>query len=185
MVFKISFKWFIHLSCENFQIKSIVSKRFLFSQPSFKKDFKKFIKFLPNWIQVLPLIHFPSLCCHSGISVPRVAIEIRSYLSINLPLFLSSVYSIYLSVPPHVSRSHLHMKHSRCPIHISHPYNQPIISGSAIHHFFPPSHPIVFKRSSIPRVWISNLNEIDRFGKFKPRHCGRGPHVSGPCHLGL
>jgi hypothetical protein len=50
------------------------------------------------------------------------------------------------SFTPHVSRSHLHVKSSRCTY--SSPYNQPIISGSTIHHSFPPSHPIVFKRGS-------------------------------------
>jgi hypothetical protein len=89
---KFCFKLFIHLSCEKIQTKSIISKelfkRIFFSQPSFKKDLQKFIKSLPNWIQIPAPIHFPSLCCHPGISVPRLALEIRIYLNINLPLFL-------------------------------------------------------------------------------------------------
>jgi hypothetical protein len=36
--------------------------------------------------------------------------------------------------PPHVSRSHLNVKHSRCTY--SNPYNQPIISRLVIHHSF-------------------------------------------------
>jgi hypothetical protein len=71
MAFKISFKIFIHLSCENFQTKCIIQKNFLFSA-FIQKDLQKFIKSLPNWIQVLAPIHFYSLCCHQGISVPRM-----------------------------------------------------------------------------------------------------------------
>jgi hypothetical protein len=121
MVFKISFKLFIHLSCENFQIKSIVSnslfKIILLSQSLFKKDFQKFIKSLPNWIQIPATIYFPFLCHHQGISIPRMALEIRNYLSINLPLFLfgplhlPKCYSSCVKVTHCVKRSRCTYKH--------------------------------------------------------------------------
>jgi hypothetical protein len=122
----------------------VYSKEIFFSQSSFKKDLQKFIKPILNWIQIPTPIHFASLCCHLGIFVPRTVPEIRILVSISLSFSL--VYSIYQSAPPHVQRSHLHVKHSRCTY--SSPCNQPISSASAIHHSFP-SHSIEFKRSSI------------------------------------
>jgi hypothetical protein len=122
------------LSCEKFQIKRIVSKslfkRIFFSQPSFKKGLQKFIKSLPNWIQIPTPIHFPSLYYHLGISVPRLALENRIYPSINLPRFFFGLLHLckcnsrsgtpvtrchgFLqpSFTPHMSRSHLHVKHN-------------------------------------------------------------------------
>jgi hypothetical protein len=75
-----------------FQTKSIVSKNFI--QKDFllltfiQKGSQKCKKSLPNWMQIPTSIHFPSLCCHQGISVPRMTLEISSYPSIDLPLFL-------------------------------------------------------------------------------------------------
>jgi hypothetical protein len=80
------------MSCESIQTKSIVSKKFI--QKDFllltfiQKGLQKFIKSFPNWIQIPTSIHLPTLCCHQGISVPRMTPAINSYPSINLPLFL-------------------------------------------------------------------------------------------------
>jgi hypothetical protein len=90
------------------------SKEFFSRHPSFKFFFQKIIKSLPNWIKIPASIHFSYLSRHQGVSVPRIVVEIGSYLSMNIPLF-SSVYSIYPSATPHMSRSHLHVKHSKCP----------------------------------------------------------------------
>jgi hypothetical protein len=58
-----SFKLFIHLSSENFQTKSIVSKKLFktifFSSTFIQKGLQKFIKSLPNCIQTPAPIHFP------------------------------------------------------------------------------------------------------------------------------
>jgi hypothetical protein len=143
MVFKFSFKWFIRLSYEDFQTKSIVSKKFNqkdFLQSTFiQKGLQKFIKSLPNWIRIPTSIHFPSLCCHQGISIPRKALKIESYLR-----FTPSTQVLLL-----MCQGHTFMWNTvDVSIHISSPYNQPIISGSTIHHSFPP-HSIAFKRSFI------------------------------------
>jgi hypothetical protein len=131
------------LSCENFQTKCIIQKNFLFLAFN-QKDLQKVIKSFSNWIQVLARIHFYSLYCHQGISVPGMALELRSLVPISL--YFSLAHSIYRTATPHMSRSHLHVKHSRCTY--SRPYNPPIISSSAMHHSFPP-YSIAFKRSSI------------------------------------
>jgi hypothetical protein len=68
-------------------LKKVYSKYFLLST-FIQKGLQKFIKSLPNWIQIPTSIHFPSLYCHQSIFVPRMTIEISSYHSINLPLFL-------------------------------------------------------------------------------------------------
>jgi hypothetical protein len=144
------------LNCENFQTKSIISKKITqeFSSLNLysKKGLQRFIKFLPNWTQNPTPIHFPSLCCHPSISVLRIVVEIESYLVlvahlsclVNHPLFLSGLVHLLQppkgnsrsrvhvtichallrpSATPHVSRSHLHVKHSRCTF--SSPYNRP------------------------------------------------------------
>jgi hypothetical protein len=77
-----------------------------------QKGLYKFIKPLPNRIQIPATLHVPFLCYHQGISVPRMAIEIGSYLSfsssckiisrhqcvINITLFL--FYLLHLLQPP-------------------------------------------------------------------------------------
>jgi hypothetical protein len=66
------------------------------------KGFTKLYK-IPPKLDPNPNTHsFPYLYRHQGISVSRMTLEIRSYLSINLPLFLALVYSIYPSAPPHM-----------------------------------------------------------------------------------
>jgi hypothetical protein len=92
MVFKIFF-WIIYsFELWKFSNQRIVSKKF--TQKDFllstfiEKGLQKFIISLPNWIQILTSIHFPSLCYYQGISIPRVILEISSYPSIDLPLFL-------------------------------------------------------------------------------------------------
>jgi hypothetical protein len=47
-----------------------------------------FIKFLPNWIQVSTVIHFHFSQFHQCISIPKMTLEIKIFLSINLPLLL-------------------------------------------------------------------------------------------------
>jgi hypothetical protein len=78
----------------------------------------KIIKSLPNWIQIRTTIYFPFVCCHQGISVPRMTIDIGSYLSpsisckiiirhqllVNLTLFLFSILNL-LQPPKCSSRS--------------------------------------------------------------------------------
>jgi hypothetical protein len=87
---KFTFKHFIWVA-KIFK-KSIVSKKF--TQKDFllstfiQKGLWKIIKSLLNWIQMPSSLHFPSLCCHQGISISRMTLEIKSYLSINLPLLL-------------------------------------------------------------------------------------------------
>jgi hypothetical protein len=78
-VFINEFKESKYLSGElwkNIQNKSIVSKKFVrkgFLLSAFiQKGLQKFIKSLSNWIQIPTITHFPSLCCHQGISVPRM-----------------------------------------------------------------------------------------------------------------
>jgi hypothetical protein len=44
------------------------------------KGFTKVYKSIPNWIQIPASLHVLFLCCHQGISVPRMAVEIVSYL---------------------------------------------------------------------------------------------------------
>jgi hypothetical protein len=46
-----------------------------------KNEFLKIMKSLLNWIQIPTAIHFSFLFCHQGIFVPRMVIEIGSYLS--------------------------------------------------------------------------------------------------------
>jgi hypothetical protein len=94
-------------------LKSLFKKIFLLSI-FIQKGLQKFIKSLHNCIQIPTSIHFPSLCCHQGISVPIKALGIKSYIWFT----------------PYVSRSYLHVKHDRCThtlkqsIHLS---NHPII----------------------------------------------------------
>jgi hypothetical protein len=60
-------------------LKSLFKRIFLLSS-FIQKGLQKFIKSLPNWIQIPAVIYFPSHCCHQGISVPRMTTEQRSYL---------------------------------------------------------------------------------------------------------
>jgi hypothetical protein len=114
-MFKISFKWFNHLSCEIFQTKSIVSKS-LFKRISslslHSKGFTKVYKIPPS-LDPKPSNHsFPFLYCHQGISIPRMDIEIVSdhslgssckiilvTNSLSISLSFSSVYSLYSNHP--------------------------------------------------------------------------------------
>jgi hypothetical protein len=156
---KISFKWSIHLNCEKIQTKSIVSKSlfkgiFLLVILHSKRIFKS--------LQNPSLIEFKSQ--HPVISLVSIVIKVFLYQkwhltseAILVSIFLSffSVYSIYPSTPPHVSRSHLHMKYSRCTI-IS-PFNQPIISGLVIHDSFPPH-----SREAPSTLPISSVQPLSR-----------------------
>jgi hypothetical protein len=64
------------VSCEKNSNKSIVSKKFIqkgFLLSTFiQNNLQKFIKCLPNWIQIPAVNHFTSLYCHQGISVSRM-----------------------------------------------------------------------------------------------------------------
>jgi hypothetical protein len=144
-------------SNKKYCLQKFIQKNFLLST-FIQKGLQKFIKSFPNWIQIPADIYFIFLCCHQGISVPRMTIEIRSYLSVNLTLLLicllnllqppkwNSRSSMHVtrchahlqpSTTPHMSTSHLHVKHSNCThahkqsLYLS---NHPIISCSSIHH---------------------------------------------------
>jgi hypothetical protein len=98
-----SFK-IIHLSCETFPNK-VSSKKYFLLSTFIQKGLQKFIKSLLNWIQIPAVIHYLSLCCHQGISVPRMTLENNSYPSIDIPLFLFGLllpkcYSSYVKVIP-------------------------------------------------------------------------------------
>jgi hypothetical protein len=104
---KISCKWFIHLSCDIFFkkycLQKFIQKKFLLSG-FIQKGLQKFIKSPLDWIQTTTPIHFPDLYCHPSIFVPRLALEIRSYLSINLPrslLFTKSTQVLLLTCQGH------------------------------------------------------------------------------------
>jgi hypothetical protein len=86
-------------------------------------------------------IHFPSLCCHQGISVPRKALEIKSYL-----WFTPTTQVLLLTCQGHTFM----WSTVDAPILISSPFNQQISFGLAIHHFLHCSHPMEFKRSFFP-----------------------------------
>jgi hypothetical protein len=152
-----SFIWVVKIFKQKVLSAKVYWKEFfLFSSSSFTKDFQKLIKSLPNWIQIPAPIHFCSLGCHQGISVPRMVVEIESYLVvvahlsslINLPLFLFGLLPLPKCYSWHVKVTFM-WSAVDAPIHISRPYNRLIISGSVIHYFFPPSHSIEFKRSYI------------------------------------
>jgi hypothetical protein len=73
MVFKFSFKRFIHVGCEKIQTKSIVFeklfKRIFFSQPSFKKGLQ----------DLLNLTLIGSKFQHSFISLLYVSVKVFLY----------------------------------------------------------------------------------------------------------
>jgi hypothetical protein len=139
--------------------KQKLFKRFFFPQPSFKKSLQKFIKSLPNWVQIWTSIQFPSLYCHQGISVPKMTLEISSCPRIDLSLSLQSTPSTQVLLL--TCQGHTFMWSAvDATIHISSPYNQPIIFGSTIHHSFPP-HSIAFKRSSI-RSGVNSIQSLSR-----------------------
>jgi hypothetical protein len=76
----------------------VYSKEFSSRHPSFKKNFQKLIKSLPNWIQIPTPIHFSSLCCRQGISVPRMALRSEVIL-VSISLYFSSIKSLYSNHP--------------------------------------------------------------------------------------
>jgi hypothetical protein len=95
-------------------LKSLFKKIF-FSQPSFKKG-------LPKSLKNHSLIG--SNCQYPFISLLSVVVKVFMYqeshlrseaILVSTSLCFSSVYSIYLSASPHVSRSHLYVKHNRFP----------------------------------------------------------------------
>jgi hypothetical protein len=146
MMFKFSFKLFIHLSCEILQTKVLSLKKLfkkIFLLSTFIKRYYKSLQnpFLMGSKSRQSPIHFPSLCCHQGISVPRKALEIKSYL-----WFTPTTQVLLLTC-----QGHTFMRSTvDAPILISSPFNQQIIFGLAIHHFLHCSHPMEFKRSFFP-----------------------------------
>jgi hypothetical protein len=84
-------------------LQKFIQKNFLLST-FIQKDLQKFIKTLPNWIQVPAPIHFSSLSCHQGISIPGMTLQIKSHPSINLslsPQFTPSTQVLLLTCKGH------------------------------------------------------------------------------------
>jgi hypothetical protein len=141
-------------SNKKYCLQKFIQKNFSSHHPSFKNDFQKFIKSLHNWIQISTPIHFSSLWYRQGISMPKMAHGIRSYLSTNLPLFLFCPITL-LQLPKchkgsnvpvtrchaflqpsftsHMSRSHLHVKHNSYMHTPSSPYIWGITRSFLLH----------------------------------------------------
>jgi hypothetical protein len=129
-----SFIWIVKNFNKKYYLQKLIQRNFSSSHPSLK-NFKS--------LQNPSLIEFKSQ--HPVISLVSIVVKVFLYqewhftpeaIVVSISLSFFSVYSIYPSAPPHVSRSHLHMKHSRCTINS--PFNQPIIFCSVINHSFPP-----------------------------------------------
>jgi hypothetical protein len=110
-----SFNWVVKNFKQKVLFPKVYSKEFSSHHPSFRKDLKKFIKFLSNWIKIPAPIHFSSLCCRQGIYVPRMALEIIIYLIINFPLFLfiplhlPKFYSSRVKVTPSCEAQYMYL----------------------------------------------------------------------------
>jgi hypothetical protein len=123
--------------------KSIVSKKFIqkgFLLLSFiQEGLEKFIKSLPNWIQIPTSIHFSSVAINVFL-YPEWPLRSAAII-VSISLSFSLVYSIYQNATPHVSKSYLDVKRNRCThthkqsIHLS---NHLIIYSSSIHQSLSP-----------------------------------------------
>ena len=111
---KFSLKLFIHLSCENFQTKVLSLKSYSKEFSSLNLHSKEFTKVLSNPTQIGPKSQQPFIpfsLLPSRYFYTKNGLEIRSYLSINFPLFLFCLITL-LQPPKCYSRSGVPV--SRC-----------------------------------------------------------------------